>query len=225
MLVRHKYDNMANNIKIYALLSDQELVERLTAIPADEKLFHFFLTKICRKILRHISANICNNKSEKELWGEFYEFISNNDWDVLRKWKNRNGASLSTYLAYCTTNHFVRKQLKEKQSCKLFVSISSQETYEQFAQISNEEERHYSNPQIWKAFNMLNERDRTILQLLVIDGHSIMEAAPQIWEYIKSKSALNETDPKRVQCTIAMAKHRAQLALFNNLKKTEKGIY
>ena len=52
----------------------------------------------------------------------------------------------------------------------------------------------------------------------------VMEAAPQIWEYIKSKSTLEETDPKRVQCTIAMAKHRAQLALYNNLKKTEKGV-
>ena len=215
---------MANHTENYSLLSDRELVERLTATPADERLHNFFLNNVCRRILRHISSNIYNHSNDNELWGEFYEFISRNNWEVLRKWENKNGASLYTYLAYCATNHFVKEQFKEKKQKEQFISISSQEIYEQFANISCEETPDINSGQIWNAFNMLNERDRKILQLLVIDGCSIMEAAPQIWEYIKSKGTLEETDPKRVQCTIAMAKHRAQLALFNNLKKAEKGI-
>lgn len=215
---------MANHTENYSLLSDRELVERLTATPADERLHNFFLNNVCRRILRHISSNIYNHSNDNELWGEFYEFISRNNWEVLRKWENKNGASLYTYLAYCATNHFVKEQFKEKKQKEQFISISSQEIYEQFANISCEETPDINSGQIWNAFNMLNERDRKILQLLVIDGYSIMEAAPQIWEYIKSKGTLEETDPKRVQCTIAMAKHRAQLALFNNLKKAEKGI-
>ena len=215
---------MANHTENYSLLSDRELVERLTATPADERLHNFFLNKVCRRILRHISSNIYNHSNDNELWGEFYEFISKNNWEVLRRWENKNGASLYTYLAYCATNHFVKEQFKEKKQKEQFISISSQEIYEQFANISCEETPDINSGQIWNAFNMLNERDRKILQLLVIDGCSIMEAAPQIWEYIKSKGTLEETDPKRVQCTIAMAKHRAQLALFNNLKKAEKGI-
>lgn len=215
---------MANYTENYSQLSDRELVERLTVIPADEKLHNYFLTTVCRRILKHISLNIYKHDNDNELWGEFYEFISRNNWDVLRKWENKNGASLYTYLAYCATNHFVKKQLKEKKMREQFISISTLDIYEQFANISNEENADIPTRQIWNAFNMLNERDRKILQLLVIDGYSIMEAAPQIWEYIKSKSTLEETDPKRVQCTIAMAKHRAQLALYNNLKKTEKGV-
>ena len=213
---------MANHTENYSLLSDRELVERLTATPADERLHNFFLNNVCRRILRHISSNIYNHSNDNELWGEFYEFISRNNWEVLRKWENKNGASLYTYLAYCATNHFVKEQFKEKKQKEQFISISSQEIYEQFANISCEETPDINSGQIWNAFNMLNERDRKILQLLVIDGYSIMEAAPQIWEYIKSKGTLEETDPKRVQCTIAMAKHRAQLALLNNLKQISK---
>jgi hypothetical protein len=72
---------------------------------------------------------------------------------------------------------------------------------------------------------MLNQRDQTILRLLVIDGNSALEAAPVIWEYIKNVKPLDQMDPKRVQCTIAMAKHRAQLALMNNLKQVSKNAF
>ena len=41
---------------------------------------------------------------------------------------------------------------------------------------------------------------------------------------LKNVKPLDQMDPKRVQCTIAMAKHRAQLALMNNLKQVSKNI-
>ena len=65
-------------------------------------------------------------------------------------------------------------------------------------------------------------RDQVILRMLVIDGNSALEAAPVIWKYIKNSKPLDQMEPKRVQCTIAMAKHRAQLALLNNLKQISK---
>ena len=209
---------MSNSSDKYSQLSDLELIERLTATPVDEKLHNFFFTKKCKQFLRYISLNIYHCESEKQLWGEFYEFLSKDNWAVLRNWKNRNGATLYTYLAYCTTNYFIHKRLIEKKEQEQFLVPSSQITYEQLAGFTEDEEEIRPYP-VWEAFNMLSQRDQAILRALVIDGCSALEAAPVIWKYIKNNKSLNEMEPKRVQCTIAMAKHRAQLALLNNLKQ------
>lgn len=211
----HRYD-------IYSSLSDQELIEKLTATPVDEKLHSYFFTKKCRQFLRYISSNIYQCESENELWGEFYEFLSKDNWAVVRNWKNRNGATLYTYLAYCTTNHFIHKKMAEKKEQEQLLVPSSQNMYEQLAGFVEEEEEEINIYPVREAFNMLNQRDQAILRTLVIDGSSALDAAPEIWKYIKNNKPLEEMDPKRVQCTIAMAKHRAQLALLNNLKQISK---
>ena len=201
----HRYD-------IYSSLSDQELIERLTATPVDEKLHSYFFTKKCRQFLRYISSNIYQCESENELLGEFYEFLSKDNWAVVRNWKNRNGATLYTYLAYCTTNHFIHKKMTEKREQELLFVPSSQNMYEQLAGFVEEEEEIHIYP-VREAFNMLNQRDQAILRTLVIDGSSALDAAPEIWKYIKNNKPLEEMDPKRVQCTIA---------LLNNIKQISK---
>lgn len=213
---------MAKNGENYSQLSDTELIERLTASPVDEKLHSFFFTKKCRQFLRYISSNIYYCESENELWGEFYEFLSKDNWAIVRNWKNRNGASLYTYLAYCTTNHFIHKKLAEKKEQEQFLVPSSQNMYEQLADFVEDEEEAVNTYPVREAFNMLSQRDQAILHALVIDEQSALDAAPAIWKYIKNNKPLEEMDPKRVQCTIAMAKHRAQLALLNNLKQITK---
>jgi hypothetical protein len=213
---------MATNGENYSQLSDAELIERLTATPVDEKLHNYFFTKKCRQFLRYISSNIYYCESENELWGEFYEFLSKDNWAIMRNWKNRNGASLYTYLAYCTTNHFIHKKLAEKKEQEQFLVPSSQNMYEQLADFVEDEEEAVNTYPVREAFNMLSQRDQAILHALVIDEQSALDAAPAIWKYIKNNKPLEEMDPKRVQCTIAMAKHRAQLALLNNLKQITK---
>lgn len=213
---------MATNGENYSQLSDTELIERLTASPVDEKLHSFFFTKKCKQFLRYISSNIYYCESENELWGEFYEFLSKDNWAIMRNWKNRNGASLYTYLAYCTTNHFIHKKLAEKKEQEQFLVPSSQNMYEQLADFVEDEEEAVNTYPVREAFNMLSQRDQAILHALVIDEQSALDAAPAIWKYIKNNKPLEEMDPKRVQCTIAMAKHRAQLALLNNLKQITK---
>lgn len=215
---------MATNGENYSQLSDTELIERLTATPVDEKLHNYFFTKKCRQFLRYISSNIYYCESENELWGEFYEFLSKDNWAIMRNWKNRNGASLYTYLAYCTTNHFIHKKLAEKKEQEQFLVPSSQNMYEQLADFVEDEEEAVNTYPVREAFNMLSQRDQAILHALVIDEQSALDAAPAIWKYIKNNKPLEEMDPKRVQCTIAMAKHRAQLALLNNLKQITKNI-
>ena len=69
---------------------------------------------------------------------------------------------------------------------------------------------------------MLNERDREVLRLLVIEGFQMLTVAKEIWKYVDSKQDLSELSPKRIQGTISMIKHRAQLALLENLEKLSR---
>ena len=75
---------------------------------------------------------------------------------------------------------------------------------------------------IWKAYDMLNERDREVLRLLVIEGFQMLTVAKEIWKYVDSKQDISELSPKRIQGTISMIKHRAQLALLENLEKLSR---
>ena len=210
---------MVKHIDEYAQLSDQELVAKLTSTPVDEKLHSYFIQKKCKQFLRYISLNIYNYESENQIWGEFYEFISKDNWAVIRNWKNKNGATLYSYLACCSTNYFVHKFVSEKKVQDTLYIPTTQNVYEQLSNYAHEEEDENESLPLWEAFEMVNERDRTILQQLVIEEQSALDAAPIIWKFIKHNRPLSEMDPKRVQCTIAMAKHRAQLALLSNLKQ------
>lgn len=69
------------------------------------------------------------------------------------------------------------------------------------------------------AYDLLNERDKTIIQLLVIEKNKVMDVAPIVWKYIKSDVNYNELSTTRIQHTIAMTKQRAIKALSNNYKR------
>lgn len=215
--------HMSKEYEYFTKMSDQELVQRLVATPADEKLHSFFFKKKCKNFLNYISKNIYHCESENQLWGELYEFLSKGDWAVVRKWNNRNGATLYSYLACCATNYFINKKVADKKAQEVLFTQSEQNVYEQFSQFADDEEEE-ALP-VMEAYNMLCDRDRTILRLLVIEEQSALDAAPEIWKYIKCNRSFNEMEPKRVQCTISMAKHRAQLSLLNNLKQMIKLKY
>ena len=75
---------------------------------------------------------------------------------------------------------------------------------------------------IWKAYSMLNERDREVLRLLVIEGHQMLSVAKDLWKFVDSKQDVSQLPAKRIQGTISMIKHRAQLALLENLEKLSR---
>ena len=77
-------------------------------------------------------------------------------------------------------------------------------------------------PPVWDAYKTLKERDKVILRLLVIEEKDVMDAAHEIWPYINSPYRIHEVTQKHIQSTIAMAKHRALLALMNSMNKTVK---
>jgi hypothetical protein len=152
--------------------------------------------------------------------GELYEFLSRDNWSILRNWENKNGASLYSYIARCSINHFTNKEIAEKKRLGIEFRADAAELIEQLGDFTQEEE--HEMPPVWEAFGMLNERDRKILRLLVIEEKSMIEAAPEIWPHIKSKADIESITPKQIQSTIAMVKHRALLALLQKLKEINR---
>lgn len=204
----------------FALLSDEELVERMTAPDVDEKLHEYFFYVKCAPILKYLSKKLYGSCDITILTGELYEFIASNDWAVLRKWEKRNEASLFSYIARCITNYFINKENSEKKRQDKETLTSAPGIIEQISSFTEESEDE-SLP-IWKAYDMLNERDREVLRLLVIEGFQMLTVAKEIWKYVDSKQDISELSPKRIQGTISMIKHRAQLALLENLEKLSR---
>lgn len=204
----------------FALLSDEELVERMTVPDVDEKLHEYFFYVKCAPILKYLSKKLYGSCDITILTGELYEFIASNDWAVLRKWEKRNEASLFSYIARCATNYFINKENSEKKRQDKETLTSTPGIIEQISSFTEENEDE-SLP-IWKAYNMLNERDREVLRLLVIEGFQMLTVAKELWKYVDSKQDISELSPKRIQGTISMIKHRAQLALLENLEKLSR---
>lgn len=208
---------MQRNENGYALLCDEELVERITSPTADNKLHKYFFYVKCAPFLKYLSRKLYGSSDITILTGEFYEFIANDDWAVLRKWEKRNDASLYSYIARCATNYFVNKEIAEKKR-RDKETLASDPGIIELLQSFSEETEDESLP-VWKAYNMLCERDREVLRLLVIEEFQMLAVAGQLWKYVDSKQDISQLPPKRIQGTISMIKHRAQLALLENLEK------
>ena len=200
----------------YAQLSDKELIDGLTAVPPNNQLHEYFFKEKCKHFLTYISNNLYNEDDGSMLIGDLYEYLSNDDWKILKMWEGKNGCSLYNYLASCSMNYFTSKVRADKKRSDVEILPSTPDLVEYLNHFTAEEETE--NQPVWEAFRMLKKRDQVILRLLVIEERGIMEAAKKIWPYVKTDKDIYDVSQKHIQSIIAMAKHRALVALLNNLK-------
>lgn len=201
----------------YAAMSDEEWIEIITSPTTDEKYHRYFFYVKCIPLLRYLARKLYNNGDYLPLMGEFYEFLSDNDWAILKKWEKKNEATLLSYLSRCTINHFLNKENAERRRQSKEILPSTPEAMEYLYHIEDEEQQE--EVPIMQAYEMLCERDQTLLRLLVVEEKRMLDIAGDVWKYINSKQSIDKLTPKRIQGSISMAKHRAQLALLDNLSK------
>lgn len=197
-------------------MSDKELIDGLTAVPPNNQLHEYFFKEKCKHFLTYISNTMYNENDCDFLVGELYEYLSNDGWKVLKTWEGKNGCSLNSYLASCSVHYFAGKAKAEKRRGEIEFVPTTPDIIEHLNHFTAEEE--VENQPVWEAFKMLKERDQVILRLLVIEEKDMLLSAPAIWPYINTTRPMHELSQKHIQSTIAMAKHRALLALLNNLK-------
>lgn len=205
-----------SNYSIYASITDEEWVEKLTYIPPIQPLHYYFFKVKCSSFLKYIAEKVINADCMESILGEFYEFLSFNNWHVLRCYKRKENASLSTYLSRCALYYFLRKKKGEKENV---YSLENKEIIEQLNYLATNDEEKIDT-RVWQAFARLNERDRKVLQHLIIDGRATIEIADEMWTYVNSNEKNWRKLPiKRVQDTIAMIKRRALFCLIEEMRK------
>ncbi|MBO7301708.1 MAG: hypothetical protein J6U58_03260 [Bacteroidaceae bacterium] len=201
-------------------LTDEEMIQRLIATPVENRLHDYFFRHVCHSFLLYISQTLYNENSTYHLTGEFYEYISNDNWKVLRMWKGENGCSLCSYLSTCTMRYFSNKIRIEKKRSEIEFVPSTPEFIEYIQNLPVEE--YEETGTTWQAFNMLQERDQDTLRLLIIEEKDAMSAAPEIWKHLNSKKNYKDLPPQKVQNTISMIKHRALISIQKNINKLQK---
>ena len=98
----------------YENFTDEEWVEKLLMLPPLQTLHRYFFKVKCFSFLQYVVRNILCVGSIEYILGEFYEFISRNNWNVLRKFRKDNNSSLFTYLSRCTVRYeLARRALYE----------------------------------------------------------------------------------------------------------------
>ena len=200
---------------MYTNFTDEEWVEKLVSIPPIQPLHHYFFKVKCASFLKYIAMNVYNDCVESIL-GEFYEFLSYDNWHVLRSFKGKKNASLSTYLSRCAFYYFTKKKKTSREAAE-FYSLESEEIIEQLNNLTNEEVK--ADLRVWKAFAKLNERDRKVLKRLVIEEKKTTDIADEIWPYVNScEKDWRKLPAKRVQDTIAMMKRRALFGLVEEMR-------
>lgn len=201
---------------MYANITDEEWVEKLLYQPPIQPLHYYFFKVKCSSFLKYIAEKVFDADSVESILGEFYEFLSRDNWHVLRSYKKKENASLSTYLSRCTLYYFIRK--KKKNDGSNVYNLENKEIIEQLNYIATNEEEKVDT-RVWQAFAKLRERDQLILQRLIIDGRSSMEIADEIWPYVNSNEKnWRKLPTKRVQDTIAMMKRRALFNLIEEMR-------
>lgn len=198
----------------YENFTDEEWVEKLLMLPPLQTLHHYFFKVKCFSFLQYVVRNILCVGCIEYILGEFYEFISRNNWNVLRKFRKDNNSSLFTYLSRCTVRYFLKAKLKEDRNAG--ISLDSGDI--DLSSFVDSEEINEDNRQLWRAFARLPERDRFLLKALVIDERPAIEIADDIWGYVGSRERdWRKLPVKRVQSTISMLKKRALCRLLKEM--------
>lgn len=90
--------------------TDREIVDKLIA--NDEDTIKEFFFERCRRALCYIGQYFCHGKqTPEELIGEFYEFLSADDWHRLRIF--RFTCSLNSYITIIASRYFQNKRNEE----------------------------------------------------------------------------------------------------------------
>ncbi|MBQ3153570.1 MAG: sigma-70 family RNA polymerase sigma factor [Bacteroidaceae bacterium] len=200
----------------YSTVSDNELIEYIIGKPINEEAHNYFFNTRCTRFLDYIATKIAGEECAEDILGEFYEFVSQDDWAILRKYRSDNNASLNTYLSTCAVHYFLKKKRIDGRLST--VSLDSQEITDQLELFASDEENN--ELPVWQAYEKLNERDRQLLQSLVLEEKSTLEAADEIWGYVRSSEKdWKKLPQKRVQNTISMMKHRALFMLMEELRR------
>ena len=168
-------------------MTDQQIVNNL--IIGDHRTIKDFFFVRCKPMLIYIGQYFCQYKhAPEELIGEFYEFLSADDWHKLRIFKYT--CSLNSYVTIIASRYFQHKRDKE------LLPLD-----ENIALIKNLQDDRNGDAFFMEDLNKIIRRlqpfDRFLVQRILIDGEKpgdILDEAKLLMAEDESLSTEAKTD-------------------------------
>ena len=168
-------------------MTDQQIVNNL--INGDHRTIKDFFFVRCKPMLIYIGQYFCQHKhAPEELIGEFYEFLSADDWHKLRIFKYT--CSLNSYVTIIASRYFQHKRDKE------LLPLD-----ENIAFVKNLQDDRNSDAFFMEDFGKIIARlqpfDRFLVQRILIDGEKpgdILDEAKVLMAKDESLSTDAKTD-------------------------------
>lgn len=141
-------------------MTDQRVVEKL--INGDHRIIKDFFFVRCKPMLIYIGQYFCQYKyTPEELIGEFYEFLSADDWHKLRIFKYT--CSLNSYVTIIASRYFQHKRDKE------LLSLDENIDFVKKIQDDGSEDAFFMED-FYKIIKEMQPFDRFLVQRILIDG-------------------------------------------------------
>lgn len=168
-------------------MTDQQIVSNL--IIGDHRIIKDFFFVRCKPMLIYIGQYFCQQKhTPEELIGEFYEFLSADDWHKLRIFKYT--CSLNSYVTIIASRYFQHKRDKE------LLPLDENIAFVKNLQDDRNSDAFFMED-LGKIIARLQPFDRFLVQRILIDGEKpgdILDEAKVLMAKDESLSTEARTD-------------------------------
>lgn len=168
-------------------MTDQQIVNNL--IIGDHRTIKDFFFVRCKPMLMYIGQYFCQQKhTPEELIGEFYEFLSADDWHKLRIFKYT--CSLNSYVTIIASRYFQHKRDKE------LLPLDENIAFVKNLQDDRNSDAFFMED-LRKIIARLQPFDRFLVQRILIDGEKpgdILDEAKVLMAKDESLSTDAKTD-------------------------------
>lgn len=221
-------------ISINNINSDIEMARRIGSNDSDA--VNYFLTVFSRPMLEYIGKNIMHRTGifangalaySPSVYGEYYDFISSPIANSIPQWRKlelyKGKARLNSYVTTITVRHFIKLRNKELEDPMKKNSVSLQENpsvetlimYNDF----DGESLSFQTEELKWAWSNLSEKDREILNVLVIDEVPPIEAFDTLIKYVDRATPHSLLSVQQKQTIMSLLKHRAKKHLLSYIIK------
>ena len=167
-------------------MTDQIIVQQL--ISGDPRTIKDFFFVRCRPMLIYVGHYFCRYKqTPEELIGEFYEYLSADDWHKLRIFKY--SCSLNSYVTIIASRYFQHKRDRELLSLDDNIALVKN--------IQEKESDAFFMGDLKKIIARMQPFDRFLVQRILIDGEKpgdILDEAKVVMAQDESLSTEAKTD-------------------------------
>ena len=168
-------------------MTDQQILNNLIA--GDHRTIKDFFFVRCKPMLIYIGQYFCQQKhTPEELIGEFYEFLSADDWHKLRIFKYT--CSLNSYVTIIASRYFQHKRDKE------LLPLDENIAFVKNLQDDRNSDAFFMED-LGKIIARLQPFDRFLVQRILIDGEKpgdILDEAKVLMAKDESLSTDAKTD-------------------------------